>query len=206
MDGHPAALGAPKQRALLAASARQSQARGDGRAADRRALGRDAARIRRAVAAGLRPRASPRARRRADRDRRQGVSRRRRRRTSSISTASSACSSAAGRRSKRVARTTRPTTCETRSRSGAEPALADLPEEARRAADVGASRRAAARRRSSFASTRELACGRHDAVVAELEQLTRRASVPREVPAAAAARALPLRPPGGGARGLPQRP
>ena len=49
----------------------------------------------------------------------------------------------------------------------------------------------------------ELALGRQLALVAELERSDRRASVPRALPRAADARALPVRPPGRGARGLP---
>ena len=68
----PLALGAPKQRAVLAALLLRAQ-RGRSRATrlvDAR-LGRAAARLGRAVAPGVRPRAAARARRRPDRDARQ---------------------------------------------------------------------------------------------------------------------------------------
>ncbi len=85
------------------------------------------------------------------------------------------------------------------------PALADLPDETRRAAEAERLEEL----RFSALELRfdaELACGRHDAVVAELEALTAERAVSRAVPPAADARALPLRPPGGRARGLSRRP
>ena len=187
------------------AAARQPQARRDSRAADRRALGRGTAGVGRPVAAGLRARAAPRARRRADRDRGPRLPRRRRGRTSSTSTASSARSSAAGRLSRPAARTTRPTTCAEALAVWRGPALADLPDETRRAAEA---ERLEELRLSALELRidAELALGRHDAVVAELEALTAEQPYRERLPPAADARALPLRPPGGGARGLPRRP
>ncbi len=150
------------------AAARQPPARRDGRAAHRRALGRGSARVGRPVAAGLRPRAAPRARRGADRDRRPRLPRRRRRgrarprplRAHARARPGRSRSGPPGRRGGRPARGARGL-----ARAGARrPAGGD-----RGAPPRPSASRSCGSARSSFATTRSSRCGRHDAVVAELE-------------------------------------
>ena len=203
IDGGAAALGAPKQRGLLALLLVNRGRAVHGRAARRRPLGREPPASARAVAAGLRARAAPRPGDRADRDRRPRLPRRRGRGRARPRPLRARCSSAAGRRSKPAVRTTPRTTCARRSPSGAGRRSQTFPR--RRAAPRGrAARRAAAdgaraplRRRARLRTPRRR---RRRARSAH-----GRAPVPRAFPRPASARPLPRRPAGGGARGLPRR-
>ena len=168
------------------AGAARAAARQRGRACPREQLidglwGEDAAGVGRPVAPGLRARAAPRARRRADRDHGPRLPRRRRGGRARPRPLRAAASSAAERRSRPAAPTPRRTTCARRSQLWRGPALADLPDETRRAAE--AERLDELRLHAlELRIDAELALGRHDAVVAELEALVGRAAVPRAVP------------------------
>ena len=205
IDDQPVAIGGAKQRAVLAMLGLEANRAVTGGPADRGPVGRRAAGQRRQDGAELRLAAAQRAGRRG----RGGDRHARARRTSCGSTASWSTSCRLERlvsEASRAAAARRPASAarEALALFRGEP-LADVADEP--FADAGdPPARGAAARRAELAIDADLAAGRHRELVGEIEALRGREPAARAAARAAHARAVPLRPPGRGARGLPARP